>query len=85
MTQIETVKNTGTHPVDLADGRPLAPGETAPDVDTTDSHNADLIESGLITVEGGAKALKRESNVDEIKQAADESKHGARTTHQKED
>jgi hypothetical protein len=79
MAPTDTVKNTGTHPVDLADGRPLAPGETATDVDLNDPHNADLEEQGLLSVEGGAKALKREQNTDEIKAAAEAGRHhGAR-------
>lgn len=65
MTQTETVKNTGTHPVDLADGRPLAPGESAVNVDVDDAHNADLIEQGLVGIQGahggaGAKARTSE-------------------------
>jgi hypothetical protein len=40
-----------THTIDLSDGRPLAPGETADGIDESDTHNAELIANGhLITL-----------------------------------
>lgn len=42
------VRNTSDHPVDLADGRVLAPDETA-DVDVDEPHNAAAVRSGNLT------------------------------------
>lgn len=49
---METVKNVGSHPVDLSDGRTLGPGETAEDVATGNTHNKDLIDQGHLRVVG---------------------------------
>jgi hypothetical protein len=46
----ETVVCTATHPVDLADGRSLAPGQSADDVSVTNHHNKALVEGGSLTV-----------------------------------
>lgn len=70
----DDVMNVSTHPIDLADGRPLGPGESAGDVDTNDPHNADLVESGLIAVVGGERVKKSEQNTAAIEEAAEESK-----------
>lgn len=48
-----TVICSSTHPVDLDDGRGLAPGESATDVDTDAPHNRDLVLDGHIRVEEG--------------------------------
>lgn len=45
----ERVKNTGTHAIDLSDGRVLAPGETADDVALGNPHNRDLVDGGFLT------------------------------------
>lgn len=44
------IKNTGTHAVDVADGRNVGPDEFLPDVDVDVPHNKDLVDQGLITV-----------------------------------
>lgn len=48
MYPYSTVKNTATHAVDLHDGRVLAPGEVAEDVDLNDPHNRALYANGDI-------------------------------------
>lgn len=49
---------TATHPITLEDGRPVGPGEKVARLKTSDPHNADLIESGLLT-ELPKKAAKK--------------------------
>lgn len=48
-----TVVCVATHAVDLDDGRSLAPGTTAYDVDTSNPHNRNLVIDGLINVTEG--------------------------------
>ena len=48
-----TVVCTATHAVDLDDGRSLAPGETATDVDTSNAHNRGLVIDGSLYVTDG--------------------------------
>lgn len=48
-----TVVCTATHAVDLDDGRSLAPGETAYDVDTSNAHNRGLVIDGSLNVTDG--------------------------------
>lgn len=47
---MSTVLNVTGHPIDLDDGRSLAPGEQAEDVDTDHPHNRVLVTDGLATV-----------------------------------
>lgn len=53
------IKNTGTTPLDLADGRVLGPGEWAQGVDLSDPHNRALADAGVITA--GTTTAKKES------------------------
>lgn len=46
---LTNVKCVAPHPIDLADGRPLAPGDWAK-VDLDDPHVADLVENGHLAV-----------------------------------
>lgn len=48
--KLETVVCVASHPVDLADGRSLEPGEVADGIDVNDPHNAQLVESDAILV-----------------------------------
>lgn len=48
--QPETVVCVATHPIDLADGRSLEPGERAASIDVNDPYNAQLIEAGSLLV-----------------------------------
>lgn len=41
---------SSSHPIDLSDGRTLAPGESAEDVDTTHPHQRALVLDGHIVV-----------------------------------
>lgn len=51
----DSVINIATHPVDLSDGRTLAPGEDATDV-AMNSHNKALVDAGsLRVVSSGSK------------------------------
>lgn len=52
---METVKAIGSHPIDLDDGRTLAPGETAEDV-PMNAHNKALLDDGFIAILGHAAA-----------------------------
>lgn len=58
---MDTVKNVGTHPVDLSDGRTIGPGETAEDVALGNAHNKDLLDQGHIAVLGGAEPSAEEA------------------------
>jgi hypothetical protein len=52
------IKNVGNHAEDLADGRMIAPGETAKltDAQLKEPHNADLLErEAFIKLEGKEK------------------------------
>ena len=46
----DTVLCTSTHPVDLNDGRVLAPGDTAEGIDVYLPHNAALIADGHLII-----------------------------------
>jgi hypothetical protein len=50
---MSTVLNTTGHPIDLSDGRTLAPGESAEDIDTGLSHNRVLVVNGHLLVTEG--------------------------------
>lgn len=50
----ETVVCTAAHPVDLADGRSLAPGESADDVSINNAHNKVLVDGGDLVVLAGS-------------------------------
>lgn len=52
---------TATHPIDLEDGRSLAPGESAADVDTESEYTRDLVVDGLVAVTDGPVPRKRAS------------------------
>lgn len=52
------VLNVAGHPIDLDDGRTLAPGEEAEDVDTDHPHNRAVIVRGLATVTEGTTPRK---------------------------
>jgi hypothetical protein len=55
MAKVRTVVCTATHAVDLDDGRSLAPGETAYDLDIDKEHNNTLVTDGSLTVVGVTK------------------------------
>lgn len=40
-----------THPIDLADGRPVAPGDRVRNLDTSDEHNQRLVDEGALLEE----------------------------------
>lgn len=52
------VLNVAGHPIDLDDGRTLAPGEEAEGVDTNHPHNRAVIVRGLATVTEGSTPRK---------------------------
>lgn len=56
-----TVLCTSSHQVDLADGRALAPGETATDVDTDHPHTRSLVLDGHLLVTDGSTPRKRQA------------------------
>lgn len=55
---MSTVLNVAGHPIDLDDGRTLAPGEQAEDVNTDHPHNRVLVVEGLATVTEGTTPKK---------------------------
>jgi hypothetical protein len=55
-----TVVCVATHAVDLDDGRSLAPGATAYDVDTSSPHNRNLVIDGLLNVTEGTTPRVRQ-------------------------
>lgn len=55
-----TVTNTTIYPVDLADGRSLAPGESADDIDTNLPHHRALVLDGDLRVSEGSTPRKRQ-------------------------
>lgn len=57
-----TVFNSKSYPVDLADGRTLAPSETAEDIDLDAEHNRNLVLDGTITVQEGFKPRTSEAS-----------------------
>lgn len=67
-----TVFNSRSYPVDLADGRTLAPSETVEGVDLDIEHNRNLVLDGALVVEEGftprtSKAAKAEADRTEEK------------------
>lgn len=64
---------TATHPVTLGDGRPVAPGDKVAYLKTSDPHNADLIEQGLL-----AQVIKKKAatpkNTEAVPPVEEESK-----------
>lgn len=48
-----TVVCTSTHPIDLDDGRELAPGQTVEEVDLDHPHNRTLVLDGSLVVTEG--------------------------------
>lgn len=67
---MSTVLNVAGHPIDLDDGRTLAPGEQAEEVDTTHPHNRVLVVEGLATVLEGTTPKKTQPDR-LVKNAAD--------------
>ena len=65
-----TVIGTGDHPVDLSDGRLVAPGEVVEDVDLNDPHQRALVTDGHLTVLDGKTARKAPTPQALIKAAA---------------
>ena len=65
---------TSSHPVDLSDGRTLAPGEVAEDVDTEHPHQRGLVLDGHLLVQEGTKPRARQANklVEAAEKSADE-------------
>lgn len=57
-----TVVCTATHAVDLDDGRSLAPGEVAYEVDTSTPHNRGLVIDGSLNVTDGTTPRVRQSD-----------------------
>lgn len=57
-----TVVCVATHAVDLDDGRSLAPGETAYDVDTSSPHNRGLVIDGALYVTDGTTPRVRQED-----------------------
>lgn len=55
------VLNTASHPVDLSDGRTLAPGEVADDIDTDHPHQRSLVLDGHLLVQEGLKPRVRKT------------------------
>lgn len=55
---MSTVLNVAGHPIDLDDGRTLAPGEEAEDVNTDHPHNRVLVVRGHLTVLEGTTPRK---------------------------
>lgn len=50
---MSTVLNVSGHPIDLDDGRTLAPGEQAEKVNTDHPHNRALVVNGQLSVTEG--------------------------------
>jgi hypothetical protein len=48
--QLESVVCVSTRGCDLADGRPIGPGETQHDVDVFDTHNRQLLDDGRLSI-----------------------------------
>lgn len=62
-----TVVCTATHAVDLDDGRSLAPGETAYEVDTDHPHNRGLVIDGsLVVTDGTTPRVRQDERLVEI-------------------
>lgn len=69
-----TVLCTASHPVDLSDGRTLAPGEVAEKVDTDHPHQRGLVLDGHLLVQEGTKPRARQAQklVDEAVKSDDD-------------
>lgn len=52
---------TSSHPVDLSDGRTLAPGEGTDKVDTDHPHQRGLVLDGHLLVQEGTKPRARQA------------------------
>lgn len=55
---MSAVLNVAGHPIDLSDGRVLAPGEDADEVDTDTPHNRALVVNGHLLVTEGMTPRK---------------------------
>lgn len=62
MAKKATVICSAPHPVDLHDGRVLAPGETAEGIDTEHPHQRALVLDGSLHVVDGMTPKKRKSD-----------------------
>lgn len=78
---MSTVLNVAGHPIDLDDGRTLAPGEQAEEVDTDHPHNRVLVVGGLATVVEGMTPHKTQpiELVKQAEKAAADNKEGKDT------
>ncbi len=70
---MSTVLNVVGHPIDLDDGRTLAPGEEVDGVDTDQPHNRALVVNGHVLVTEGMTPHKAQPDrlVKEAEKAAD--------------
>lgn len=68
---MSTVVCTSSHPVDLPDGRSLAPGETAEDIDTKEPSVKDLVLDGHLNVLEGTTPRTRPTPEATIKAATE--------------
>lgn len=59
---MSTVLNTASYPVDLHDGRTLAPGEKLDEVDTDHPHQRGLVLDGHLLVLEGKKPRVRQAD-----------------------
>lgn len=59
---MSTVLNVAGYPVDLDDGRTLAPGQSLDDVDAGKPHNRVLVLSGALLVTEGSKPRTTQPN-----------------------
>lgn len=66
---MSTVIGTADHPVDLHDGRMVAPGETVADVDTSHPHQRSLVTDGHLTVVEG-KTPRTAPSGEQVRKAA---------------
>lgn len=68
---MSTVLCTSTHVIDLEDGRSLAPGEVAEDVDTTTPFIRSLVLDGHLLVQEGSHPRTRASEDQTAQAVAD--------------
>lgn len=68
----ETGHVSASHPVSLADGRMVGPGETVKGLDSSSPHNARLVEIGHVVIE--PKAPRKKNNPEPEAQNDEESK-----------
>lgn len=76
-----TVRNIAGRAVDLSDGRVIAPGETAEDVDTDHAHQRQLVTDELIAVEDGMTPRKRAG----VRRTVDQAHRDSEAAEQTED